>query len=260
MAALSSTIRSALRATSPAGAPATLTRVPAIEVKTSPLEDICLPGESLPESVLPEAGFTLLKSPGEAGTLSAMRSSMRKEMKMVLGSSYQLQTNSTGFISTQVSVNQVAVLPEFASFASLFDEFFVSKMVLVYQPYSQYQKTQTGTIYIDFALALSQLHHGASLASSHANSVPNASFAAANTSTPFKYTWNNVEKRKTGQLQSADPSAAVPSQGWCLTSAAPSALYTGSVQIISPSSVTGPVTFVLGTVAVRWEVIFRSRA
>lgn len=190
--------------------------------------------------------------------------SAKKRFPISLGTVVTLSSNASGYVNSVVAVSTVAALAEFTSLATIFDEFFVRRMHLHYVPRSQYQGNLTwaaGTEESNVAMGLINLHHGATTYTSIAAAANNLTYKHMTTGRPWSYEWVNVESINSEVVVAAETSSPVASQGWALTASAPSALYTGQTQLISPSAGTILVASkVLGDIFVKFDVVFRSRA
>ena len=225
-----------------------------------------LPGTTLPPApVAPDADFKLAMPPrhGDAA-FTALRQSMKKEFKMVFGASYQVSSGATGVTNQVIYNDLVSALSEFTNMGTLFTEFFINKFEVVYQPASKYQKDPTFTVTSvnDVPLVIADLQHGQTPFSNHASACSSGNLLITNSADPWKFTWRNTEKKKAGVLPIATTSTSVsPTQGWCLTNTDNASLYTGGLQILSPAALPNAnVNYLYGTVVVRWDISFRSRA
>ena len=181
---------------------------------------------------------------------------------MVLGASYQLSSGGTGITNTTVGNDLLPALAEFVSLATLFTEFFIEKFEVVFQPSSRYSKpSASAQIPNEQPLVVANLQHGAPLYATHTLACANGALFITNTADPWKVSWTNTERLRSGVLSgSASTASPVATQGWCLTDSSSAALYTGSLQILSPAATPNPtLNFLYGTVVVRWSVSFRSR-
>jgi len=181
------------------------------------------------------------------------------EYSFSLSTSVNMSSSGGGIVNSTVSNSLLASNAAFASLAGVFNEFFVERMRLVWQPVGRYNGpigSAPATNATSLPIGLCSLQHGASAYSSLALMSENFKFAYANTSDPFEYTWINVEDFRI-------PTAPVlvvstPGQSWMLVRDV--AQYQGTVQIISGSAPPAlPVSQVLGAFVVEHLVRFRIR-
>jgi len=194
--------------------------------------------------------------------MSALRTALSKPLRMVFGASYQLSSGAAGLPNALVSNDQCTALAEFVSMATIFDEFFIKKFVIMYQPGSRYSRPTT-TAYPqpsrDYPLAVVSLQHASPVYATYTLACSNGELQVCNSADPFKFNWTNTEKWTDRTQTSSSTGSPIPAQGWCSTDASSAALYTGSVQIIAPTALAGDMNILLGTTVVRWEVMFRMR-
>lgn len=230
------------------------------EAKSPP--DDSVPDPRVLREVKSEAPRSLATVFGGNTAITAMFSSMKKEHRIVLGASFQVSSGSVGITSQLVSNDILSGLTEFTALSTIFSEFFINKFEVVYQPQSRYSKPY-GPIDLpnDVPLVVANLQHGMPAYTSHTEACSNAGLFITNTADPWKVRWNNTERKSSGVVPVAGTTTATPSQGWCLTDVTNAGLYTGALQIISPAALPNPAfNFLYGTVVVRWDVSFRSRA
>lgn len=225
---------------------------------------IVLPGETLPEFV-PDVHALMATPLSMGGTaMSALRTSMRKETKVIFGASYQVSSGSTGVTNQVVSNVLLGALTEFKAVAPIWQEFFVSKFAVLYEPASRYSK-RTGSAGAadanDVPLIIVSLQHNSPPFATHTDAASCADFIVATTCDNWSFTWKNNEKKSQGVLPTSGTTSAQPTQSWCQTDVTSAGLYAGEVQLLSPAAMVNPVLNLLyGTVVVRWEVYFRSRS
>jgi len=188
-----------------------------------------------------------------------------KTMPFTLRSAQNLSTTvTTGVINQSVTVANVASLPEFADLAGLFDEFFVKRLKLSYQPVSRYApqfiSSATAVGPASVPLGLASLFHGAPAYATIAAQTENKTFEYAHSGDPWTYSWRNNEKSKSTVLVASSTSSALPSQGWCLTSATPAALYTGFAQVLGAAATGFATATVVGVLVIEYDCLFRARA
>jgi len=192
------------------------------------------------------------------------KSGRSKEYRMTLRTSATFLTSATGVLNSVIPVANLAAITEFASFAVLFDEFFVKSMTVDYTPVNEYQfpvGTSPSTNQTSTDMARVSLWHGATGYSTYNSLVENATMSHSSSMKRWAHTWRNNESPQGGIVVTSSTSSAVPSQGWCLTAATPAAAYTGSIQTLGVTALgTGSASVFLGTAVVSWDVLFRARA
>jgi hypothetical protein len=197
--------------------------------------------------------------------MNAMRSMMgRKPYRAILRLPFDITSTAGGVINSLITVNALSTLSEFASFATLFDEFFVHSMQVRYEPYSEYQfnvGTTPGTNKTNVGLGVVSTFHGAANYSTYATLLNNSTLLYTNTAKRWTKTWKNNESPSGGIAVSSSTSLPIASQGWCLTQNADASLYTGNVQVFGSAVIgTGLVSVTPGTTLLSWDVSFRMRA
>lgn len=179
-----------------------------------------------------------------------------------LGTSLDFVTLGTGQINASVAVATIASVTEFPLWASLFDEYFVTRMRVVYVPFNRYQfnsVTPPATTETSVPFTSYPLFHGVSAYGTMAASVENGGVAFHTSADPFTVHWVNNESPSSGVMVNPSTSVAGPTQGWCLTSATPAAAYQGSINFLSSALLGTAAAKAFGNLFVKWEVIFRVR-
>jgi hypothetical protein len=193
--------------------------------------------------------------------LSAMPTNLRKPVRVVFGTGIALPASASGFVNAVIAVNTVTALTEFTNYATLFGEFFVKSMIVMYQPQSQYgtwpasAQTATGQ-----PLAILQLHHSQTAPTTSALAAQNGSVKFAHSSQAWKYKWSNIEKETSTVSPVPYTGSATVTQAWCLSDSSSCAGYTGQVQFISPVTTGVGANQPLGQFLVKYEVLFRYRS
>jgi hypothetical protein len=230
-------------------------------------------GEEYVERKISPPGAALLPTPVDdrpvlkdaSQALISMRFPSGKEMRMILGASYQVSSGSSGITNQTVNVNLVSVLSDFISMATLFNEFFVTKMEVTYEPQSRYSKQATvgGVRQVtDVPLVVATLQHAMPTYPDHSSACQNGDLKICNSADPWKVRWSNNEKKSStvAPVPESTTALALPTQSWCSTNSPSSQVYTGALQILSPTAIPNSLTnYLYGSVVVRWEVFFRSR-
>ena len=187
-------------------------------------------------------------------------SSGDRQLLIPLSFAANLSTNGSGFISASVLPSSIPATTGFTSLAAVFDEFFIESMEIHYQPMTRYQvlPNTTSTEFNGTALGLASLYLDAT-AYTNINQMPgNPSFKFCHTSSPFKYTWKNNVSRKSAVSEEPDSSHA--SLAWVRTNATPAQYYGGAVTVLGSASSAMHASTVVGIVAVRYNVWFRSKS
>jgi hypothetical protein len=193
--------------------------------------------------------------------LSALRSSLSKQIRIRLATSLELKANGSGFVNAVVPVSNVSLISEFPVWAQLYAEFFVQHMVLLYIPQSTFGDWPTAsTTATGQPLAVVNLHHGQAVPTLIATTVENPSLMYTHTSSKWKYTWKNIESKKGGVVVADTSTGSSPSQSWCSTASSPSSQYTGEVLMISPTNVGVGASMSMGNIVVVFDVYFRNRS
>jgi hypothetical protein len=185
-----------------------------------------------------------------------------------IGYAYAVATNGSGFLSVGTPNSNLPVIPEFASFALLFSEFFVISHHTAYQPNARYNiplgNTQPtgGTAFTQTSgtpIGLVALYHDQANHTNINTMVSSPSFKFVNSADPWDYTWHNNE-RADSDVMTTSSGTAVATQSWCSTAATPAAAYTGTTQILGSTTVPTSATMSLGILCVKYHVLWRNRA
>jgi len=212
-------------------------------------------------------GTTYAPNPEATALQSVLKSMLavaggaRKIWRFKIGTNQTLATQSSGLINSVYNVNAVASLAEFSSLASLFYEFFVVKMMVHYEPFSEFQYpagTLLASQYTSTPVAWTGLHHGEPAYINIGQSLNNGTVQPGNTARPKTYAWVNNERYMEGvNMSQIGTSTYQPVQGWCNTLAAPAALYWGQIQVVGNATMTS--TAVVGTLLIQYHLLFRTR-
>lgn len=185
-----------------------------------------------------------------------------KEYAFMMASSPTVSSSGAGLINSIIAVNSIASISEFASFAAIFDEFFVHSMVCRWIPLSRYQY-QVGsaptTNTISTLVTSTSLFHGASAYINVGGALTNPTTRFNGSTDPWTHKWMNNEDPKSGVTVSSTSGSGTVSQGWCLTAPTNAGSYAGQVQYLSGSG-TFEFSTVIAQVATRYNVYFRCRA
>lgn len=213
-------------------------------------------------------GISLTKNPSQEPLRNALRAALAgpyglsKNYAFILSQGLQLVASGTGFINSVVTCSSVSSSFDFSSFATIFDEFFITKMVVKYEPNNRYNwpvgvgpTTQTTS----WPLMVVNLQHAMPGYSSFTSISNNATAKLLNTADPWHFTWHNVERFKDTTVVNPTTSG-IAVQGWCQTSSTAAGAYTGSIQMLSPTTGTGmPGGSIVGQIIVQAHCLFRCR-
>jgi hypothetical protein len=171
-----------------------------------------------------------------------------------------ISSSGTGAVNSAINNSVLSTTPDFIALTGVFNEFFITRFNVKYEPVSMYNYPLTGAIGTNVSslpIGLADLQHGQLAYSSLSLMTNNFRFALNNTGRPFEYSWINTESPSSTVLPSLAASGAA-TQSWCLVTDAAS--YAGTMQVLSqPSPPNLPVSAVLGVFLVEWYVKFRVR-
>jgi hypothetical protein len=194
---------------------------------------------------------------------------MDKTYRFRIGTALNMSSSVAGVINSSISAATVATTGDFASLASIFEEFFVESFHVSWRPVGQYVTGPLGTTISSpttnvssLPIGVANLHHGAPAYTTLVAMVNNGSYDYHQTDTPFDHTWKNVEV-PSSEVVVNPTGSAVACQGWCLTTSTPASAYTGFLQILSQPALGNPVlpvSAVLGTFTCQYNVLFRCRS
>jgi hypothetical protein len=188
----------------------------------------------------------------------------KKLFRARLGYVGALTTSSVGVLNAAVNVSTLATISEFASYATLFDEFFVHNFLVRYEPNNQF----FGPCNVDPAAFLSwsttliiaaPLYHGSGTYTAASDMVNNIGHRVLNTGRPWTMKWINNESPTSGVMVSASTSSVSPTQGWCLTNSASAGNYTGLLQFRTSLPLPFTSAKTLGQTVIVFDVSFRAR-
>jgi hypothetical protein len=173
-----------------------------------------------------------------------------------LGVNLHMSSSGAGIVNSAINISNVGTIAQFTDLAGLFNEFFVVRAHLRWEPASMYNGPigyLPASTVSSLGIGVIALQHGAAAVTTISQATNQYAFAWHNTGRPFKYTWVNSESAKTGLVVEG----ATATQAWCLTSN--SSAYSGQVQIISDVSPVLPNSAILGSFVVEFDVLFRLR-
>lgn len=210
---------------------------------------------------LPHPGYSLVDTKESALLTSAMsRMFAGRIYPFRITTALNISASGTGAVNSVIAMNAIQFTGDFVALSGIFNEFFIKKALVHYEPVSEYNFPLTGvgaTNVSTLPIGLSDLQHAQSPYTSLAVATENWRFQLLNTGRPFDYSWTNSEDSSSTVLP-GDSSSGVNTQAWAMTSDA--ANYTGTIQILSQSAPPNlPASQVLGTFLVEWEVLFRVR-
>lgn len=199
-----------------------------------------------------------------AGLESPTRSLLTqgKVYRIPVGVAVNISTNGSGLVNAVVSVSgNLVVLARFNALATIFDEFFVSRIHSRYVPYNKYQITvgTTGSNRTSVPMHSASLQHDATPYSAPSDMLVNPTWQVHDTVTDALHVWRNVESPKVGIAASPDQGSPRRTQSWCLTVPSAAALYTGQIQYLGPVGVTMANSTIFGTLSVVFDVLWRCR-
>jgi hypothetical protein len=159
-------------------------------------------------------------------------------------------------VNSVINTAGVASLSDFTALAGIFNEFFVIGFSAKWEPASMYNGPVgylPASTVSSLPLGCAQLQHAAATYTTLGTMTESYAFALHNTGRPFTYVWTNVEDIKTKTV----PETGGATQSWAPVAYA--STYNGSCQFLSSVLPTLPVTAILGTFAVHYDVAFRLR-
>lgn len=192
-----------------------------------------------------------------------MRDSFRslfgdRHYRFRISTALNMSSSGAGAVNSTISNSVLVSNPDFVSLATVFNEYFVCSFHLKWMPVSRYQYPLTGvtaTSVANLPLGKADLQHGQAAYSSLSTMTENFAFGYHSTGDPFSDNWINTEK----STEQVVASLTAPTQSWCNVNNASN--YQGTLQFLSQSAPPAlPISQVLGTFAVHWDIIFRVRA
>jgi len=209
---------------------------------------------------LPHPGYTLTdtKESVALGTaLSRMFSGKWYEFRVT--TALNMSSSGTGLVNSVVANSAINSTGDFSALSGVFSEFFIKTMKVTWEPVSMYNYPLTGvstSSVSSLPIGVSDLQHAQAAYTSMTAATENWRYQHKNTGRAFTFSWINSEKPTS--TVAVDASTGVNSQSWADVRDA--GTYTGTIQFISQSPPPAlPVTQVLGTFLVEWDVLFRVR-
>lgn len=173
-----------------------------------------------------------------------------------LSTALSMSSNGAGIVNAVINTASVGSLGDFTALSGIFNEFFVVRFDVKWEPASMYNGPvgySPATTVSSLPLGCAQLQHAAATYSTLGAMTESYDFRYENTGRPFTYAWVNVEDINTKTV----PETSGPSQSWAPVAYA--STYNGSLQFLTAALPTLPVSANLGTFAVHYEVAFRLR-
>jgi hypothetical protein len=176
-----------------------------------------------------------------------------------LSTALNMSSSGAGAINSVINIDAVRSSTDFSALSGIFEEFFVVRCHVDYQPVSRYQYPLGGTSTLSVStlpMAVASLQHAAVAYTSASAMLNNYAAAWHSTGDPFSYTWTNVESPKTTIKETSSTST----QGWCDMGTGGGQSYTGQIQFITQSTPPSlPFSQVVGTFATYWYLLCRIR-
>lgn len=177
-----------------------------------------------------------------------------------LSTALNMSSSGAGAINSVINIDAVRSSTDFSALSGIFEEFFVVKCHVDYQPVSRYQYPLGGTSTLSVAnlpIGVASLQHAAVAYTSASALLNNYAAAWHSTGDPFSFTWKNVESPNTYGIKETD---SKNTQGWCDMGTGGGQAYTGQIQIISQSTPPAlPFSQVVGTFATHFYLLCRIR-
>ena len=174
-----------------------------------------------------------------------------------ISTALNMSSSGTGAVNSTISCSTLTSNPIFVALAVVFNECFVERFDLHWEPVSEYNYPLTGvtaTSVASLPIGKASLQHGQTAYSSLSTMTNNYAFKFHNTGRPFKDAWVNVEDSRIPALATTTGTT----QQW--TSVGNIANYLGSLQFMSQAAPPAlPISQVLGTFQTTWSVLFRVR-
>jgi hypothetical protein len=228
----------------------------ALESKGERKENVCPIPDTLPIQLRcpPGKGFERLSD------YAMMAPLVQRSCKATLGTSIGLAASGAGFVNAVIAINNVSSISEFASYANLYREFFVTHVTVHYEPQNVYgtwpavAQAATGQ-----PLGVLSIYHGVAAPSSLVAAANSSTIRYHHSNSKWSYTWKNTESPKGGTVISPVATTATATQGWCLSDSTSASGYSGQIQFISPVTLGCGALQQLGTFLVQFHVLFRNR-
>jgi len=217
-------------------------------------------GSEAPQSLCSHPGY-VLQDTKESDLLKTVMSRMfsGKWYEFRITTALNMSSSGTGQVNSVIANSSINSTSDFAALSGVFSEFFIKTMRVKWEPVSMYNYPLTGAIGTNVSslpIGVADLQHAQATYTSMTAATENWRYEHKNTGRPYSYAWINSEKPTS--TVSVDGSTGVNAQSWADVRDA--GTYTGTIQFISQSPPPAlPVTTVLGTYLVEWDLLFRVR-
>jgi hypothetical protein len=222
------------------------------------LEEIKLKESKGPTELSLAKSCEYLSTPRSMPLQSAIRSLFsNKVYPFRISTALNMSSSAGGIINSLIGTSVVQSAADYTSLSAIFEEFFITRIYVKWEPISQYQFPLTGLpdgkTVANVPVGCANLLNLAPAYTSMTNMSNNFKYQHSSSGTPFSYEWINDQSPNGGVL-----STTATTQTWCSTTSGQT--YTGAMQFISQSAPPGlPVSTVLGVFAVHFEVLMRTR-
>jgi hypothetical protein len=183
-----------------------------------------------------------------------------REYSFRIASAYTMSSSGAGSVNSVLANSSLTSNGDFIALAGIFNEFFIEKFLIEWQPVSMFNYPLTGvpaTSVSSLPLVACSLQHAQASYSNLPSATTADGITYTNTGLPFRHAWVNPEKASSTVVV-APVLTGGPCQSWAQVGDIAS--YTGSVQLISPSAPPAIIASqVLGSFMVEWLVRFRVR-
>jgi hypothetical protein len=179
-----------------------------------------------------------------------------KYYRIRLSTALNMSSSGAGVVNSVINASGAASLTDFTALSGIFNEFFVTSFDVMWEPASLYNGPvgySPATTVSSLPLGCAQLQHFAAVYTTVSNMTENYDFRWNNTGRPFHTKWVNVERSNVDTV----PETGAAGQGWQPVQFGSN--YSGSLQFLSTVTPTLPVSAVLGTFFVSYDVLFRLR-
>jgi len=183
--------------------------------------------------------------------------------RIKLGTNLAMSSNGSGFVNSAIAINSVASTADFASLASVFDEYFVVSVTAHYMPISRYsfQLFAPGSsVSASLPMQVVCLQHDSAPYSTTSTMANHGTCVIRNSGDPFTTVWRNIESPKTPTV--VNPTTTlIATQGWCQTNSTAAPGYTGAIQFLTDQS-SPPLlvaSYRVGSFLVVYDVLWKVR-
>lgn len=180
--------------------------------------------------------------------------------RVSLKTAFTMSSSGGGVVNSALFNSGIASLSQFTALASVFDEFYIWKVRVFWQPASRYNGpigfvATTYTTAANVPLGVAKLQHSQAAYATLGAMANNAGFEYVSTGDPFSCTWVNADPGTSTVV--AMSGQTNPFQGWgpCANVSA----LAGGLQFLSNTTPALPVSAVLGSFVTAYDVSFRLR-